>query len=116
MTTLAVEPPLFVLINTFTVAPERADELLQVLIDATENVMRHRDGFVSANFHVSHDRRHLANYAQWTSRETFEAMLADPVAQKHMGRAAAIAEHFEPITYALAYAEARPLPGGAVKP
>ena len=52
------------LINTFTVAPKRADELLAVLEKATHEVMRHVPGFVSANFHRSLDGRYVANYAQ----------------------------------------------------
>jgi quinol monooxygenase YgiN len=90
-----------VLINTFTVRPERADELLQVLSDATEHGMRQRPGFVSANLHVSLDRKHVANYAQWRSQADVDAMMADPKAREHMTRAADIAESFTPIYYTL---------------
>jgi quinol monooxygenase YgiN len=90
-----------VLINTFTVRPERADELLQVLSDATEHGMRQRPGFVSANLHVSLDRKHVANYAQWRSQADVDAMMADSQAREHMTRAAEIAESFTPIYYSL---------------
>ena len=63
MTTIKQGPGI-ALINTFTVAPERADELLAVLQKATDEVMRHVPGFVSANFHRSLDGRYVANYAQ----------------------------------------------------
>lgn len=62
---------------------------------------RQRPGFVSANLHVSRDRRNVANYAQWRSQEDLDAMMADPVAQVHMREAAAIAEGFDPIYYEL---------------
>jgi len=65
-----------VLINTFTVEPDRADDLLAILSRATEEATRHMPGFVSANLHVSRDKRHIANYAQWQS--DIEAMMANP--------------------------------------
>ncbi len=40
--------------------------------------MRHMPGFISANLHVSADRRHIANYAQWRSRADYDAMLKNP--------------------------------------
>lgn len=90
-----------VIINTFNVEPARAEELLAVLSRATENAMRKRPGFVSANLHVSGDKRHVANYAQWRSQEDLDAMMKDPAAQIHMREAAGIATSFEPISYAL---------------
>lgn len=90
-----------VLINTFTVDPGKAEALLQVLSHATEHGMRHRPGFVSANLHVSRDRRHVANYAQWRSQADLDAMMNDPAARVHMGAAAGIAESFDPIYYEL---------------
>lgn len=97
-TTITSDQPVVTLINTFTVEPERQQELMQLLIEATEQVMRHLPGFVSANIHRGLDGRHVANYAQWRSREDFEAMLQHPGAQEHMGRAAALAR-FEPMLY-----------------
>lgn len=93
------------LVNTFTVAPDRADELLSVLTEATEQVMRHIPGFVSANLHLSDDRRHVINYAQWASREDFDAMLTREDAREHMGRAKEIAESFHPIICELLFSD-----------
>lgn len=90
-----------VLINTFTVDPDRAEDLLAELSRATETGMRRRPGFISANLHVSHDRRHVANYAQWRTRQDLDAMMADTAAQHHMSRAADIATSFDPIYYEL---------------
>lgn len=101
MTTLDPAAGYVVLINTFTVAPDRAEELLTVLARATEEGMRRRPGFVSANLHVSRDKRHVANYAQWRTQGDLDAMMADPDAGVHMREAAAIASSFEPIYYDL---------------
>lgn len=96
-----------VLINTFTVKPQNADALLTVLVEATEKVMRHRPGSISATFHLSLDRTHVANYARWRSKADFDATMSDPTAKEHMGKAGQLAERFEPILYTVAHDEQR---------
>ena len=78
MTTLDPAAGYVVLINTFEVDPSRAEELLTVLSQATANTMRHAPGFVSANLHISADRRHVANHAQWRSQADIDAMMRGP--------------------------------------
>src|SRR4051812_15267158 len=95
---------IFTLINVFSVVPERQHELAQVLIEATEHTMRHLPGFISANIHTSFDGRRVVNYAQWSSREAFEAMLRNPDARPHMTRAAALAS-FDPILCEVAHVD-----------
>ena len=101
MVTLDPNAGLLVLINTFTVDPAKADELLAVLSRATEERMRHMPGFISASLHVSLDKRSVANYAQWRSKEDLEAMLKNPDAQPHMREAAGLAISFQPLLYDL---------------
>jgi heme-degrading monooxygenase HmoA len=99
MVTIAKENDLVTLINVFTVAQEDQQRLVNVLVDATQKVMKNQPGFVSANIHRSLDGTRVANYAQWRSREAFEAMLRNQEAAEHMGEAARIAEGFEPHLY-----------------
>ena len=106
MTTLDPGDGHAVLINTFHVAPERAEELLALLVRATDETMRFRKGFVSANLHVSDDRTRVVNYAQWASREDFNAMLADPQARVHMQETRAVAISVDPVICELRYSEA----------
>jgi heme-degrading monooxygenase HmoA len=87
------------LINVFTVRPERQRELLELLARATEDVMRKRPGFISANLHASADGERVVNYAQWESADAFHAMLADPAARQHMDAARSVAEHADPRLY-----------------
>lgn len=101
MTTLDPAAGHLTLINTFTVAPDRADELLAILSKASEEIIRFMPGFISANLHVSRDRFYIANYAQWRSQEDMSAMLADPASQVHLREAAAVAQSFSPIVYDL---------------
>lgn len=100
-TTLDSSDGYVVLINTFTVEPERAEKLLAALSRATEDGMRQRAGFVSANLHLSRDGRHVANYAQWRSQGDLDAMMADPSTREHMALAADIALSFDPVYYQL---------------
>ena len=96
------------LINVFTVEPQQASALAALLDDATERVMRHVPGFVSANIHVSTDGTRVVNYAQWESAEAYRAMLADPTAREHMSKAADLATGFDPHLYVVESVHERP--------
>jgi predicted enzyme related to lactoylglutathione lyase/quinol monooxygenase YgiN len=89
-------------INTFTVEPDNAERLLQALRDATEAIFRHQPGFISANLHISRDRRRVLNYAQWRSKDDYIAMSKEPEIQTHMKQVAALAISFDPVDYNLA--------------
>jgi quinol monooxygenase YgiN len=101
MTILDTNAGYVVIINTFSVDPAKADELLRVLIEATEQGVSKRPGFVSANWHISMDKRHVTNYAQWRSQGDIDAMMADPNVQKHLKKAHDLADRVEPIFYEL---------------
>ncbi len=100
-TTLDPSAGHLVLINTFTVEPSRAEELLKILSDATEQGMRHLPGFVSANLHMSLDRTHVANYAEWLSQSDLDRMMQNAASQQHMKQAAAVATAIQPLYYQL---------------
>ena len=99
MTTIEQNSGYATLINVFTVDPDRAAELAALLHTATDDVMRHRPGFRSANIHLSTDGTRVVNYAQWDSAEAYRAMLDDPTTQQHMREAAAMAISFDPHLY-----------------
>lgn len=101
MTTLNPQDGHMVLINTFTVEPDKADALLAELSDATEKRIKGMPGFISANLHVSSDRKHVANYAQWRSRSDYEAFINDPQTREHLKSSADLAISFDPIIYEL---------------
>ncbi len=103
MATIEAGTPIFTLINTFTVEPDRQDDVVASLRDVTEKVMRSLPGFVSACVHKSLDRKHVANYVQWRSVADFEAMFIDPRAKAHMEEVRAMALDVMPIVYEVAY-------------
>ncbi len=105
MTTISTEQDVLTLVNVFSVAPEDQQHLLDVLVEATEGVMNKLPGFVSANLHKSLDGTKVTNYAQWRTREDFEAMLKHPDAGVHMREAARIAAKFEPYLYEVAFVD-----------
>ncbi len=98
-TVIDAEQDIATLINVFTVSPERQAQLVEILEEATEQVMRHLPGFRSANIHASSDGTKVVNYAQWASAEDFHAMLKDPAAGEHMSRAGELAESIDPNLY-----------------
>lgn len=89
------------LINVFSVDPETQQQLVELLVEATEQVMQHQPGFVSANIHSSQDGTRVVNYAQWRSEDDFRAMLQNSAAQHHMNAASELATT-EPRLYAVA--------------
>jgi len=100
MTTISTDQEIVTLVNVFTVEPETQQALVDLLVEATDEVMRHRPGFVSANIHASLDGGRVVNYAQWQTVQDFQAMLGDPVAGEHMAAAGAVAGA-EPHLYAV---------------
>jgi hypothetical protein len=62
--------------NTYTVAPEPVEEVLEYLVRSA--IERYVPGFVSMNFHVSLDRTQIVNYGQWKSREAMAAARETP--------------------------------------
>ena len=92
MTVIQKGPAPLTLINVFTVAPDRQHELVRLLEEATEKVIKYRPGFVSVNIHASLDGTNVVNYAQWESADDLKAMLADPESREHISQISAIAQ------------------------
>jgi quinol monooxygenase YgiN len=99
MTTIQQHSTCATLINVFTVEPDRARELVELLSVATEQTMKNVPGFISANIHLSTDGTRVVNYAQWESVDAFQQMLKNPAARTHMDSCAELATSFEPRLY-----------------
>ncbi len=98
MTTISKDSKIVTLINVFTVEPAKQQQLIDILVHATDTAMRYAPGFITANIHRSLDGTKVVNYAQWRSVEDFEAVQKNPTAKPHMEQAAALAK-FEPGLY-----------------
>ncbi|WP_299048323.1 antibiotic biosynthesis monooxygenase [uncultured Tateyamaria sp.] len=73
-----ISPDLFVQIVRFRVAHGQGDALMQAIFAHLEDWVRDCDGFVSGNFHISEDGRHVINYAQWRDKAAFDAFRHHP--------------------------------------
>lgn len=100
-TTIATDQELTTLVNVFTVDSKDQQSLVDLLVTATDEVMRHQPGFISANIHASLDGSRVVNYAQWRNEEDFQTMLRSPDAAEHFGAVNAIATA-EPHLYTVA--------------
>ena len=73
-----------VLINTFTVEPEEADQLLEAWA-ADSEVMKRQPGFISAQLHRGIGGSSVFfNYAVWESAEDFKLAFSNPEFQAKM--------------------------------
>jgi quinol monooxygenase YgiN len=95
VTQITVDQPVTTLINVFTVAPENQQRLVDLLVEATEQVMSRQPGYLAANIHRSLDGTKVTNYAHWRSPQGFQALARNPEAVAHMRRAQELAT-FEP--------------------
>jgi heme-degrading monooxygenase HmoA len=98
MTDFELDKGAIALINVFAVEPENQQRLIDLLLQATEGVMSKQPGYLSARIHRGLDGRRVAVYAQWRSREDFEALASNTEAAAHMRRARDLAT-FEPVLY-----------------
>jgi quinol monooxygenase YgiN len=79
------------LVNVFSVEPAVQQELVDVLTEGAEKVVRHRPGFISVNILASVDGTRVVNYAQWSSLDAVQETMRDPGAQAFAKRAGALA-------------------------
>ncbi|MEL6464645.1 MAG: antibiotic biosynthesis monooxygenase [Pseudomonadota bacterium] len=76
MPEISSEP--FIQIVRFKVTEGHADRLMHTIFGHLDGWVRHCDGFVSSNFHISDDGQHVINYAQWRDKTAFEGFLHHP--------------------------------------
>jgi quinol monooxygenase YgiN len=101
LTTLDTGAGYVTTMNTYTVTPERAEEVLDYLVRSATETVRYVPGFVSMNFHMSLDRNQIVNYGQWKSREAMVAARENPKIVALMSGTAKIAGSSKPIPYEL---------------
>lgn len=78
-------------VNVVDVDPARQAELVALLQEGAERVIRHRPGFVSLTLLASADGTRVVNLARWRSADDVRATQADPLAAEYANRTAAIA-------------------------
>jgi quinol monooxygenase YgiN len=101
LTTLDPDSGLVTTINTYAVTPERAEEVLEYLIRSANETVRYVPGFLSFNFHLSHDRTQIVNYGQWESRVAVLAARENPKVVALMAETTRVAGPSKPMPYEL---------------
>lgn len=79
-------------INIIKVAPSRQQEVIDLLVEGTEKVMRRRPGFVSVTLLASLDKSCVINIARWENADDVKTTQSDPEAAAYAHRTAAIAK------------------------
>jgi quinol monooxygenase YgiN len=77
MPTIAKNTQYVTLINVFTVESENQQRLIDLLIRSTTMSVKDAPSFISASLHRSLDGTKVTMYAQWRSKEDYEAMRND---------------------------------------
>jgi len=103
MVTITTDKQVLTLINVFTVKPEHQQQLIDILVEADQTIMKRLPGYISASIHRSLDRTKVTNYARWENAEALEAMLHNPEAIPHLQALRQIAEKVEPCRYEVVY-------------
>jgi quinol monooxygenase YgiN len=98
MTNISVENKYLTLINVFTVEPINQQELVDLLILATDGTITKVAGFISSSLHKSLDGTKVTMYSQWKSIEDYQNMRKNPSASPYLEEALKIAT-FEPGMY-----------------
>ena len=81
MTRIEKNSDFVTLINLFTVDQSKQKILVDMLIEATEQIMKKQEDFISANIHRSLDGTAVVNYSLWNSKDVFGKMLNNLQAQ-----------------------------------
>lgn len=79
------------LINILTVDPAKQTQLVELLRDNTENVVRTLDGWIATNLIASTDGQRVVIHSQWRDAASVDAMRKDPRMGAYFPRILALA-------------------------
>jgi quinol monooxygenase YgiN len=77
------DPSPTTVISTFTAKPGHQAELVALLADQADTLLRRQAGFLGCAIHASQDGSTVVNYAIWRDPDTIRAMLANPAIREH---------------------------------
>lgn len=79
-------------VNIVEVDPAQQQEIIDLLVEGTKEVMVNRPGFVSVTLLASLDKTRVINVARWESAEDVKVTQSDPEAAEYAKRTARIAQ------------------------
>ena len=80
-----------VFVNVIEVDPSRAEELLAIVKEGNDRVIRSRDGFISAFIATSADASRVVTVGRWRSIDAIKALKSEATVTEYAKRTAAIA-------------------------
>ena len=83
-TKITQDTNLVTVINKFSVEPENQKKLVK-LLDDLRKIVEKLSGFISANVHRSLDGTRVVSYAQWNSKEDYQAVYTNSQAIPILG-------------------------------
>jgi heme-degrading monooxygenase HmoA len=86
------------LINVFEVDPANQQQLVDLLVRATDGLVNRAPGFISSTLYRGLDGTKVTMHARWRSIEDYQAMRSDPRPHALLKEALSIAK-FEPGIY-----------------
>lgn len=86
-------------ITTFEVSPGTAHDVLELLTDAWDAVIRRQPGFIAGAVHLNDAQTRIATYSQWRDRRDYQAMLRTPEMRERNRAIHAMCKSFEPVMY-----------------
>ena len=81
-----------VFVNVIEVDPNRYEELIAIVKEGNDRVIRRRAGFVSAFIATTADSARIVTVARWKSADSIKALQGDPVVAEYVKRTAAVAK------------------------
>lgn len=105
MTRITTDKNLVTHINVFTVSPENQQQLVDLLVEATQSTIRKFPGYISNTYHKSLDGTKVTTYAQWRSQADFEAMLQSPETASQFQALSQLVTSFEPHLYEVVFVD-----------
>ncbi|WP_372801190.1 antibiotic biosynthesis monooxygenase family protein [Paracoccus seriniphilus] len=86
-------------ICTFEVSPGTAHDVLDMLNEAWDQVIRKQSGFISGAIHLNDAQTRIATYSQWRDRKDYQAMLRSDEMRRRNREIHAMCKSFEPVMY-----------------
>ena len=88
-------------ITTFEVTPGSAQDVLEMLTAAWDQVIRRQPGFIAGAVHLNDAQTRIATYSQWRDRKDYQAMLRSDEMRRRNREIHGMCKSFEPVMYEL---------------
>ncbi len=89
-------------VSTLEMTPGTCSDVLEMLTEAYEQVIRHQPGFLGGAIHVNDAQTRISTYSRWEKRGDFQAMLRTPEMRERNREISALCSRFEPVMYEVA--------------